>query len=112
MARALWSGAISFALVNVPVRLYSAVSHREIHFHMLHRGDGGRIQLKRFGSVDGKEVPHEDIVKGFEISKGRYVPIDPAELEKLDPKATHTIDIEDFVNPPRLIRSTTMRPTT
>ena len=98
MARALWTGAISFGLVNVPVRLYTAVAHREVHFHMLHGRDGGRIQFKRVCSVDGHEVPFEQIVKGFEISKGRFVIIDPAELEKLDPKATHTIDISDFVH--------------
>lgn len=98
MARSMWAGAISFGLVNVPVRLYTAVAPKEVHFHMMHVSDNGRIQLKRFCSVDGKEVPYNEIVKGYEISKGRYVVIDPEELERLDFKATHTINIEDFVH--------------
>lgn len=97
MARPIWTGAISFGLVNVPVRLFSAVSQKEVRFHQLHAKDGGRIRMKRFCSVDGKEVPYEDIIKGYEVGPDQYVEITPEELEKFDPKASKAIDIEDFV---------------
>jgi len=98
MPRAIWSGAISFGLVNVPVKLHTAVRKQDIHFHQLHEKDGGRIHQKRVCSKDDKEVPWEEIAKGYELSKGHYVMIEPEELEELDPEATHTIDIEDFVD--------------
>ena len=98
MPRPIWSGSISFGLVSVPVKLYSATSPKEVRFHMLHDKDGGRIQQKRVCSVDGKEVPWEHIVKGFEISKGRYVMVTREELESFNPRATKAIEIEDFVD--------------
>jgi DNA end-binding protein Ku len=98
MPRSIWSGSISFGLVNVPVKLYTAVSRKTVHFHQLHDADGSRIQQKRFCATDGEEVPYEHIVKGYEISPGRYVVIEPAELEALDPKKTRTIEIERFVD--------------
>jgi len=98
MPRPIWSGSISFGLVNVPVKLYSATSPKEVRFHMLHDKDGGRIQQKRVCSIDGDEVPWEHIVKGFEVSKGRYVTVTREELEAFTPKATRSIDIEDFVD--------------
>lgn len=98
MARSLWSGSITFGLVNIPVKLFSAVSHKEVHFHMLHDEDGARIKQKRVCSLDGAEVPYEHIAKGYEVRPGQYVMIEPEELEKFDPKATHSIDIEDFVD--------------
>lgn len=97
MARAIWSGALTFGLVNVPVKLVTAVTQKEVRFHMLHDADGGRIQLKRFCAKEDVEVPYEHIVKGYELSRGKYVAITPEELEKLDPKATRTVDIHDFV---------------
>lgn len=97
MPRSMWTGSISFGLVNVPVRLYSAVSQKEVRFHMLHGADGGRIQQKRVCSVDGQEVPWEEIVKGYELSRHRYVTVTPEELKALEPRATRSIDIEDFV---------------
>ena len=97
MARPIWSGTISFGLVSVPVKLYSATSPKEIHFHMLHDKDGGRIQQKRVCSIDGEEVPWEHIVKGYELAKGRYVSVTRKELEQYSPRATKSIDIEDFV---------------
>src|SRR2546430_2227719 len=96
MRRPIWSGSISFGLVNVPVKLYSATSPKEVRFHMLHDKDGGRIQQKRVCSIDGHEVPWEHIVKGFEVSKGRYVSVTREELSAFDPKGTRSIDIEDF----------------
>jgi DNA end-binding protein Ku len=98
MARSIWRGAISFGLVNVPVKLYSAVSKKTVRFNQLHDADGSRIQQKRVCSKDGEEIPYENIVKGYEISPDRYVVITPEELEALDPKKTRTIDIEDFVD--------------
>ena len=98
MPRSIWRGAISFGLVNVPVKLYSAVSKKTVRFNQLHATDHARINMKRVCSVDGEEVPYEQIVKGYEISPDRYVVIEPAELEALDPKKTRTIDIEEFVD--------------
>src|SRR5512142_1921509 len=98
MARAIWSGSISFGLVNVPVKLFSAVSHKEVRFHMLHDADGARIQLKRFCSAEDVEVPYEHVVKGFEISRGRYVTVTAEELDAADPKGARTIEIQDFVD--------------
>ncbi|MFL5260847.1 MAG: Ku protein [Anaeromyxobacteraceae bacterium] len=97
MARAIWSGSITFGLVNIPVKLFSAVSHKEVRFHMLHDEDGARIQLRRFCSAEETEVPYEHIVKGYEVSKGRYVTVTADELAAVDPKGARTIDIEDFV---------------
>ena len=97
MPRPIWSGSISFGLVNVPVKLFSATSPKEVRFHMLHDKDGGRIQQKRVCGIDGKEVPWEHIIKGFEISKGRYVSVTREELSAFNPRATKTIEIEDFV---------------
>jgi DNA end-binding protein Ku len=98
MARAIWSGAISFGLVNVPVKLYSATSPKSVRFHQLSAKTGARIRQKRVDPTTDEEVAYEDIVKGYEITPDRYVMIDPEELEALDPKATRTIDIEEFVD--------------
>lgn len=98
MPRPIWSGSVSFGLVSVPVKLYSATSAKEVRFHMLHDADGGRIQQKRVCSVDGEEVPWEHIVKGYEISKGRSVTVGRDELEKLSPRKSQSIEIEDFVD--------------
>ena len=98
MPRSIWTGAISFGLVNVPVKLYSAVSKKTVRFHQLHEADGARIQQKRFCSAEDEEVPYEEIVKGYEISPDRYVVITPDELEALEPRKTKTVDIEDFVD--------------
>lgn len=97
MARAIWTGSVSFGLVNVPVGLYSAVQTKAVRFHQLHREDNVRIQQKRVCPVDGQEVAFEDIVKGYELTPGQYVVMDPAELEALAPERRRTIDIEDFV---------------
>jgi DNA end-binding protein Ku len=98
MARAIWTGAISFGLVNVPVKLYSATSPKTVRFHQLSSKTGARIKQKRVDPSTGDEVAFEDIVKGYELSPDRYVLIEPEELEALDPKATKTIDIEEFVD--------------
>jgi DNA end-binding protein Ku len=98
MARAIWSGAISFGLVNVPVKLFSATSPKTVRFHQLSSKTGARIRQKRVDPTTDEEVPFEEIVKGYEITPDRYVLIAPEELDALDPKATKTIDIEDFVD--------------
>jgi DNA end-binding protein Ku len=98
MARAIWSGAISFGLVNVPVKLYSATSPKTVRFHQLSSKTGARIRQKRVDPSTGDEVAFEDIVKGYEITPEKYVMIEPDELDALDPKATRTIDIEEFVD--------------
>jgi len=97
MPRAIWSGAISFGLVNIPVKLYSAVSRKTVRFNQLDGKDNTRIQQKRVNPKTGDEVPYERIVKGYEISPDRYVVIEPEELESVEPRKTHMIEIEDFV---------------
>ena len=97
MPRAIWSGAISFGLVNIPVKLYSAVSRKTVRFHQIDAESGARVRQKRVGA-DGEEVAYEQIVKGYEIGPDRYVTITPEELESLEPQKTRTIDIEDFVD--------------
>jgi DNA end-binding protein Ku len=98
MPRAIWSGSISFGLVNVPVKMTTAVSTKDVRFHQLHATDNTRIQQKRFCPADGEEVAYDDIVKGYELAPGQYVVVTPEELAALDPVATHTIDIEEFVD--------------
>lgn len=97
MARSIWTGAISFGLVTVPVKLYSAVNRKTVRFHQLSGKSGVRIAQKRVDPQSGEEVAYEDIVKGYELSPDRYVVIEPGELETLQPKKTKTIEIEDFV---------------
>jgi DNA end-binding protein Ku len=97
MARSIWTGAISFGLVTVPVKLYSAVNRKTVRFHQLSGKSGVRIAQKRVDPSTGDDVSYEDIVKGFELTPDRYVVIEPGELESLEPKKTKTIEIEDFV---------------
>jgi DNA end-binding protein Ku len=97
MPRAIWSGSISFGLVNVPVKLYSAVHPQGLSFHQFQEGTNARVRNKRVSEKTGKEVAYDDIVKGYEVSKGQYVMVEPDELAEFNPRATRTIDIEDFV---------------
>jgi DNA end-binding protein Ku len=97
MPRSIWTGAISFGMVSVPVKLYSAISRKTVRFHQLNGKTGVRIAQKRVDPQSGDEVPYEDIVKGYEIAPDRYVLIEPGELEAIAPKKTKTIEIEDFV---------------
>src|SRR3954454_18575637 len=98
MPRAIWSGSISFGLLNVPVKLYSATSRKQVSFRELRQSDGSRIRHKRVAESDGEEVPYEEIVKGYEITPEQYVVMTRDELEELDPKKTRAIEIEDFVD--------------
>jgi DNA end-binding protein Ku len=97
MARAIWSGSISFGLVNIPIKLFNAVSRKGVSFNQIDSRTGSRVKMQRVSAADGSEVPYEAIVKGYELSPDRYVLIEPEELDGLDPEATHTIDIEEFV---------------
>src|SRR5687767_11053978 len=98
MPRAIWSGSISFGLVNIPVKLFNAVSRKNVAFHQIDRKSEARVKMKRVSSADDSEVAYEDIVKGYELAPDRYVLIEPEELDALDPEATHTIDIEEFID--------------
>ena len=98
MARAIWTGSISFGLLNVPVRLYSAVSRKSVSFRELRASDKSRIRHKRVAESDGEEVPYEEIVKGYEVAPEQFVVLTREELEELDPKKTRAIEIQDFVD--------------
>src|SRR5688500_8276671 len=95
--RAIWTGSISFGLVNIPVRLYPATASHDVAFHQFQARTGQRIHHKRVAEGSGREVPYEQIVKGYEIGRGKVVLIDPKELAALEPKKTRTIEIEQFV---------------
>lgn len=93
----MWKGTLTFGLVSVPVKLYTAVNERSVHFHQLHATDHARIVQKRYCSAEEEEVPFSEIVKGYEIAPGRHVVIEPEEFAALEPAFTRTIEIEDFV---------------
>ena len=97
MPRPIWSGSINFGLVNVPVKMYNTVRQRTIRFNQLRKSDGCRIRLKKTCAADGTEVTNEQIVKGYEISPDQYVIVTQEDLDALNPKASKTIAIEDFV---------------
>ena len=97
MARSVWSGSISFGLVNVPVKAYTAVHDHEVHFNQLEKKTGARIRYEKVSDKTGKEVKGDEIELGYEIRKGRYVTFDKSELEELKPASTKTIDVQDFV---------------
>jgi DNA end-binding protein Ku len=95
--RAIWTGAISFGLVNIPVKLVPATSRKNVSFRELRAGDGSRVRRRRVAESDGEEVTNDQIVKGFELGDGRYVVLQPEELEALDPVKSRAIEIEDFI---------------
>jgi DNA end-binding protein Ku len=97
MARPVWSGTISFGLVNVPVKAYSAVRDHDVHFHQLQKRTGSRIRYQKVSEKSGKEVDPKDIEMGFEVRKGRYVTFDEDELQDLRPESTKAVEISDFV---------------
>jgi DNA end-binding protein Ku len=97
MPRSIWTGAISFGLVNVPVKLYSAVQRKTVRFNQLDAEGNVRISMKRVNPATGEEVPYERLVKGYEIAPDQYVVIEPEELDAIEPHRTRTIDILDFV---------------
>jgi DNA end-binding protein Ku len=95
--RAIWSGTISFGMVSIPVNLYTATESHDIRFHLLHKKDGVRLKNVRWCPKDEKQVPWDDVVRGFEYAKERYVPVTDEDLEHLPMKTVHTVDISDFV---------------
>jgi DNA end-binding protein Ku len=97
MAHAIWSGSINFGLVTIPVKLFTAVKSDELSFNLLHAKDEGRIKYERICSVDGKPVPWDEIVKGYEYEKGQYVVLTDDDFKKVNPEATQSVDILEFV---------------
>ena len=95
--RAIWNGTISFGMVSIPVGLYTATESQDVHFHLLHQRDDVRLKNVRWCPKDEKAVPWEEVVRGFEYAKGRYVPVTDEDLEHLPVKTVHTVDISDFV---------------
>jgi DNA end-binding protein Ku len=95
--RAMWSGAVSFGLVSVPVKLYSATSNHDIRFHQVHAADGGRIKYKRTCSIDGEEVEYADIIKGYETEDGELITLDDEDLDALPVASGREIDVIEFV---------------
>ena len=98
MPRPVWSGTISFGLVTIPVKLFHAVSRKNVSFNQLDDRSMSRIRMKKVSAETGEDVPDEHIVKGYEVAKGRYVVVDPDELEPFIPAATKAIDLEEFVD--------------
>lgn len=96
--RAIWKGAISFGLVNIPISLYSATRTEDLKFRLLREGDLSPVNYKRVAGADGKEVPWEKIVKGYEYEKGKFVVLKEEDFKRVDIEATQTVDIERFVN--------------
>lgn len=98
MPRAMWSGAISFGLVNIPIKLFTAVSRKSVHFNQIDARSGARIRYQKVSDVDAEPVPAEQIVKGYELPSGEYVTVGDDELAALDPEASRTIEIEQFID--------------
>jgi DNA end-binding protein Ku len=98
MARAIWKGSISFGLVNIPIALYPATRREELKFRLLRKSDLSPVNYKRVAEKDGKEVSWDQIVKGYEYEKGKYVVLKEEDFERVDLEATQTVDIKDFVD--------------
>ena len=97
MPRSLWNGTVSFGLVNVPVKLFTATESRTVHFHEVHEKDGSRIEHRRFCSKEGKEVPYKEVAKGYEVRKNTYVMLEKDEIAAASGERSHVIDVEAFV---------------
>ena len=97
MPRSIWSGTISFGLVSIPVRMVGAVSEHALHFNLLHRKDSSPIGYEKICKEEGKPVPDDEIVKAYEVSKGKYVEVEDADFEAARAEGYHTFDISDFV---------------
>src|SRR5207253_3817538 len=95
--RAIWKGSISFSLVNIPISLYPATRSEQLKFRLLRRSDLSPVNYKRVAEVDGKEVPWEEIVKGYEYEKGKFVVLKDEDFKQADIEATQSVDIMDFV---------------
>jgi DNA end-binding protein Ku len=98
VARSIWKGAITFGMVTIPVRLFPATQEKDVSFHLLHAPDHSRIKFKRFCETEDREVPNEELVRAFEVSKDQYVEVTDEDLEKLPLPSKHTIELSAFVN--------------
>src|SRR5262249_52355223 len=98
MARAIWKGSISFGLVNIPIALYAATRREELKFRLLRKSDLSPVNYKRVAEKDGREVSWDQIVKGYEYEKGKYVVLREEDFQRVDLEATQTVDIQDFVD--------------
>src|SRR4029078_4501857 len=98
MARAIWKGSISFGLVNIPIALYAATRREELKFRLLRKADLSPVNYKRVAEKDGKEVPWDQIVKGYEYEKGKSVVLQEKDFQRVNIEATQTVDIQDFVD--------------
>lgn len=100
--KAMWKGTISFALISIPVKLYTATKKKDVSFRLLHREDNSPIEYKRFCSAENKEVPWEDMVRGYEYQKKKFVIVSEEEFEKLPQRVSKTITIEGFIDAPEV----------
>src|SRR3954451_11618105 len=96
--RSIWKGSLSFNLVNIPITLYTAIRREELRFHMLRKSDHSKINYKRVAEADGKEVPWEEIVKGYEYEKGKFIVLKEEDFRRADIEATQSVDIIEFVS--------------
>jgi DNA end-binding protein Ku len=100
--RSIWKGAVSFGLVTIPVKLYTATEDKDVRFHMLHKTDGSRIEFKRFCAEEQEEVSNDEIIKGYEYGKGKYVTVDEKDFESIPVSTTHSVEIMEFVDLPEV----------
>ncbi len=100
--RSIWKGAVSFGLVTIPVKLYTATEDKDVRFHMLHKTDGSRVEYRKFCAKEGIELENEDIVKGYEYGKGRYVTVEEKDLESIPLSTSHAVEIVEFVDLPEV----------
>ena len=98
MARAIWSGTISFGLVSVPVKVFTAVREHTVHFHQVEKSTGSRIRYEKVSERSGEQVPADQIGLGYQLPKSRLVTVDPGQIDELRPRSTRAIEIEDFVD--------------
>ena len=98
MPRSIWNGTITFGQVNLPIKLYSATESKTVHFNELHAKDKARIEHRRFCSKENKEVPYEEVVKGYEVSGGKYVVLEKEEVAAADPSGGKVVELEHFVH--------------
>lgn len=99
MARSIWNGTITLGLIAVPIKVHSATDSHTVHFHQVHAEDGARIKQKRICSEEGKEVPYEEVSMGYELRGGEYVLLDKEEIDAAAGERSHTIELEQFVDP-------------
>ncbi|HVA25917.1 MAG TPA: Ku protein [Chloroflexota bacterium] len=100
--RSIWKGAVSFGLVTIPVKLYTATEDKDVRFHMIHKEDGSRIEFKRFCAEEQIEVDSDEIIKGYEYGKGKYVTVDEKDLEQIPLSSGHAVEILEFVDLPQV----------